>query len=152
MESPLTLAARRHHAPDQGLLRARGRNRTDDLLFTRQVLCRLSYSGGAASVPTAPARAGPGCGCLIDRVPGRTMVRMPPTDLTPMEQSILDFERSWWQSPGPKGDAIRTRLQISPSAYYRRLDALIDDPDALDLDPLLVRRLRRARADRRRRL
>src|SRR3546814_16455716 len=72
------------------------------------------------------------------------------TDLTPMEQSILDFERAWWQSPGPKGDAIRARLQISPSAYYRRLDALNDHPDAMDLDPLLVRRLPRARADRRR--
>lgn len=79
------------------------------------------------------------------------MVGMPLTDLTPMEQSILDFERAWWQSPGPKGDAIRAQLQISPSAYYRRLDTLIDHPAAMDLDPLLVRRLRRARADRRRR-
>jgi hypothetical protein len=79
------------------------------------------------------------------------MVGMPPTTLTPMERSILDFERAWWQSPGPKGEAIRTRLQISPSAYYRRLDALIDRSDVLDADPLLVRRLRRARADRRRR-
>src|SRR3546814_20274640 len=70
---------------------------------------------------------------------------MPLTDLTPMEQSILDFARAWWQSPGPKGDAIRARLQISPSAYYRRLDALIDHPDAMARDPLLVRRLRRAR-------
>ena len=79
------------------------------------------------------------------------MVGMPLTDLTPTEQSILDFERAWWQSPGPKGAAIRTQLQMSPSAYYRRLDAVIDRPGALDLDPLLVRRLRRARADRRRR-
>ena len=53
------------------------------------------------------------------------MVGMPLTDLTPTEQSILDFERAWWQSPGPKGDAIRTQLQMSPSAYYRRLDAVI---------------------------
>lgn len=73
------------------------------------------------------------------------------TELTPLDQSILDFERAWWQSPGPKGEAIRARLDMSPSAYYRRLDALIDHPDALEADPLLVRRLRRARADRRRR-
>ena len=79
------------------------------------------------------------------------MEEMPLTDLTPIEQSILDFERAWWQSPGPKGEAIRTQLQMSPSAYYRRLDAVIDRPGALDVDPLLVRRLRRARADRRRR-
>jgi hypothetical protein len=79
------------------------------------------------------------------------MVGMSLTDLTPTEQSILDFERAWWQSPGPKGEAIRARLHMSPSAYYRRLDALIDRPDVLLVDPLLVRRLRRARADRRRR-
>ena len=79
------------------------------------------------------------------------MVGMPVTELTPADRSILDFERDWWQSPGPKGDAIRARLEMSPSAYYRRLDSLIDRPEVLDLDPLLVRRLRRARADRRRR-
>lgn len=79
------------------------------------------------------------------------MVGMPVTHLTPPEQSILDFERAWWQSPGPKGEAIRAHLGMSPSAYYRRLDALIDRPEVLDADPLLVRRLRRARADRRRR-
>lgn len=73
------------------------------------------------------------------------------TDLTPLDQSILDFERAWWQAPGPKGEAIRARLDMSPSAYYRRLDALIDRPDVLEVDPLLVRRLRRARTERRRR-
>lgn len=79
------------------------------------------------------------------------MVGMPVTELSPTDRSILDFERAWWQSPGPKGDAIRARLELSPSAYYRRLDTLIDRPEVLELDPLLVRRLRRARADRRRR-
>ncbi len=79
------------------------------------------------------------------------MVGMPTTDLTLTDRSILDFERAWWQSPGPKGEAIRAHLEISPSAYYRRLDVLIDRPDVLEADPLLVRRLLRARADRRRR-
>ena len=73
------------------------------------------------------------------------------TDLTPTERSILDFERAWWQSPGPKCEGIRSELAMSPSSYYRRLDDLIDRPEVHDLDPLLVRRLRRARADRRRR-
>lgn len=79
------------------------------------------------------------------------MVGMPVTHLSTTERSILDLERDWWQTPGPKGEAIRARLGMSPSAYYRRLGALIDRPDVLELDPLLVRRLRRARADRRRR-
>lgn len=63
---------------------------------------------------------------------------------------ILEFERAWWQMPGPKGAAIRRELAMSPSSYYRRLGALIDDPDVAAADPLLVKRLRRARADRRR--
>ena len=78
------------------------------------------------------------------------MVGMPVTHLSTTERSILDFERDWWQTPGPKGDAIRARLAMSPSAYYRRLDTLIDRPEVLEADPLLVRRLRRARAERRR--
>jgi hypothetical protein len=70
--------------------------------------------------------------------------------LTGTDRAILDFERAWWLSPGPKGQAIRDRFEMSPSAYYRQLSALIDRPDAEAADPLLVRRLRRARADRRR--
>jgi len=78
------------------------------------------------------------------------MMRMSPADLSPLDASILEFERTWWQSPGPKGQAIRATLDLSPSAYYRRLDALIDRPDVLAADPLLVHRLRRARVARRR--
>jgi hypothetical protein len=40
---------------------------------------------------------------------------------------------------------------MSPSTYYRRLRALVDRPEALAADPLLVRRLRRDRTERRRR-
>ena len=70
--------------------------------------------------------------------------------LSAQDLGILDFERSWWQSSDRKADAIRDELSMSPSAYYRRLTALIDRADALSEDPLLVRRLRRARSERRR--
>ena len=70
--------------------------------------------------------------------------------LSGTDHAILDFERAWWRSPGPKADAIRAELSMSPSVYYRRLGALIDRPEAMEADPLLVRRLRRDRADRRR--
>ena len=70
--------------------------------------------------------------------------------LTGSDHAILDFERAWWQLPGPKAAAIRSELSMSPTAYYRRLSTLIDRPEAEAADPLLVRRLRRARADRRR--
>ena len=66
------------------------------------------------------------------------------------ERSILDFERSWWQTPGPKEGAIRARFGLSTTRYYQLLNDLLDDDLALAYDPLVVRRLRRLR-DRRRR-
>lgn len=71
-------------------------------------------------------------------------------DLTDQERLVLDFERSWWTGPGPKGTAIRERLAMSPSQYRRILQGLLDDPAADAYDPLTVRRLRRRRDDRRR--
>jgi hypothetical protein len=65
-------------------------------------------------------------------------------------RAILDFERSWWQMPGPKARGIRARFAMSAARYYQLLSRLIDSPEALAHDPLLVRRLRRQRARRRR--
>jgi hypothetical protein len=73
-----------------------------------------------------------------------------PMALTERDRAILDFERSWWTEAGPKDAAIRERFELSGTRYYQLLAELIDDPDALEHDPLLVRRLRRVR-DRRRR-
>lgn len=70
--------------------------------------------------------------------------------LTDHDRAILDFEQGWWLQPGPKEDAIRSQLGLSPTTFYKRLGELIDDSDALALDPLLVRRLRRTREQRRR--
>ncbi len=63
---------------------------------------------------------------------------------------ILDFERTWWREPGPKERAIRERFELSAARYYQLLNRLIDTPEALRYDPMLVRRLRRLRAARRR--
>ena len=70
--------------------------------------------------------------------------------LSAREQAILDFERSWWQQPGRKDDAIKQRFGLSASRYRQLLTALIARSDAEDFDPLVVRRLRRARDVRRR--
>ncbi|MFP3907871.1 MAG: DUF3263 domain-containing protein [Acidimicrobiales bacterium] len=70
--------------------------------------------------------------------------------LTDRDRAILDFERSWWSEPGPKDTAILERFELSATRYYQVLSELLDDPEALDHDQLLVRRLRRIR-DRRRR-
>ncbi len=70
--------------------------------------------------------------------------------LTDRDRLILDFERSWWTEAGPKDTAIRERFELSGTRYYQLLTELLDDPDALEYDPLLVRRLRRVRERRRR--
>jgi hypothetical protein len=71
--------------------------------------------------------------------------------LDPRDRAILDFERTWWREPGPKGRLIRERLGISAARYHQLLNRIIDRPDALTYDPMLVRRLRRMRDARRRR-
>ena len=70
--------------------------------------------------------------------------------LSDREQAILDFERAWWTEPGPKEQAIRVRLESSPTRYYQVLNELLNSAEAAAYDPLVVRRLRRQR-DRRRR-
>jgi hypothetical protein len=70
--------------------------------------------------------------------------------LSAHERAILDFERSWWCFPGPKESAIRARLGLSTSHYYRVLGELIEKPAACEYDPLTVKRLRRSREVRRR--
>jgi hypothetical protein len=70
--------------------------------------------------------------------------------LAPRDRAILDFERTWWREPGRKDDAIRRRFGLSAARYYRVLNELLEAPDAMDYDPLVVRRLRRRRDLRRR--
>lgn len=70
--------------------------------------------------------------------------------LTDRDRAILDFERSWWTAPGPKDTAIRERFELSGTRYYQLLNDLLDDPEAYEHDPLLIRRLRRVRERRRR--
>lgn len=70
--------------------------------------------------------------------------------LTERQRAMLDLERTWWTLDAQRDAAIRERFACSPETYYRELNELLDDADALEYDPLVVRRLRRLR-DRRRR-
>lgn len=74
----------------------------------------------------------------------------PATALSERDLDILEFERHWWKYAGAKEQAIREKFAMSSTRYYQVLNALIDSPDALAADPLLVRRLRRLRAARQR--
>ncbi len=70
--------------------------------------------------------------------------------LTRRDREILDFERTWWQGTGSKEVAIRKRFDLSTTRYYQLLNELLEEADAMEYDPMVVRRLRRVR-DRRRR-
>ncbi|MFG2078244.1 Protein of unknown function [Nonomuraea maritima] len=70
--------------------------------------------------------------------------------LSPREIELLAFERHWWRQAGAKEQAIKETFGISATRYYQLLGGLIDRPEALQHDPMLVKRLRRLRATRQR--
>lgn len=70
--------------------------------------------------------------------------------LSERELGILDFERLWWKHAGAKERAVRDRFGCSPTRYYQALNSLLDRPEALAHDPVLVQRLRRLRSARQR--
>ena len=71
-------------------------------------------------------------------------------DLSERDLRILEFERQWWRYAGAKEQAIRELFDCSATRYYQLLNALIDNPAALQPDPMLVKRLRRMRSTRQR--
>ena len=65
-------------------------------------------------------------------------------------QAMLEFERTFWTLDDPKPGAIRARFQCSVDEYYAELNELLEQPEAMAHDPLVVRRLQRQRLRRRR--
>ncbi|MFI0372868.1 DUF3263 domain-containing protein [Actinomadura sp. 1N219] len=74
----------------------------------------------------------------------------PPDLLSERDRRILAFERQWWKYAGAKEQAIRENFDMSATRYYQLLNILIDRPEALECDPMLVKRLRRMRTQRQR--
>ena len=71
--------------------------------------------------------------------------------LSDRERAIIDFERTWWaDATTSKEHAIRDRLDLSSGRYYEILGSLLDIPAAMDYDPLVIKRRRRSRDERRR--
>ena len=79
---------------------------------------------------------------------GRTA--RPRSALDQRSRDVLDFEREAWKLTVSKERAIRERFGFSPSRYHQLLHRIIDRPEALTYDPMVVRRLRRVREARRR--
>lgn len=78
-------------------------------------------------------------------------VQVTPLELSVREREMLIFERQWWRRAGAKETVIRSRFGVPPTRYYQVLNGLLDRPEALAFDPLLVGRLRRLRTARHRR-
>lgn len=76
-----------------------------------------------------------------------SIVRMP----TPTTSQLLAFEARHPGHPGDKQLAIERELGLTAARYHQLLGRVIDEPEAEQLDPMLVHRLRRLqdRADAR---
>lgn len=82
---------------------------------------------------------------------GDSAAQEPPgKPLSPREIDLLAFERQWWRHAGAKEQAIRETFDFSATRYYQLLGELIDRAEALEHDPMLVKRLRRLRSTRQR--
>jgi hypothetical protein len=72
------------------------------------------------------------------------------SELTQRDTEMLDFERSWWKHAGVKEQAIKERFDMSATKYYQLLNELLEKPEAMAHDPILVKRLARLRTYRQR--
>lgn len=64
------------------------------------------------------------------------------------DRAILAFEQEHWHYQGNKERVIQERFGFSPTRYYQRLNRLLDEPEALQQQPALVKRLQRRRDQR----
>jgi len=55
-------------------------------------------------------------------------------ELSERDRKIIAFERQWWKYAGAKEQAIRELFDMSATRYYQVLNALIDNPAALEVD------------------
>lgn len=63
-------------------------------------------------------------------------------------EEILAFERRRFRRPGAKEQAVLETFGLPATRYYQRLNAVLDDPKALEVDAQTVRRLQRLRSQR----
>ena len=94
-------------------------------------------SPAAGAGPDGPVESGSGVSVQVSGV-----------GLSRRDHEMLRFEQLWWRRAGAKETAIRDLFGLPPTRYYQVLNALVDRPEALAADPLLVRRLRRLRSTR----
>ncbi len=102
------------------------------------------------SMDTAPVHGDSGA---HEPTPGQKSETSPQEtvkELSERERLLLVFERQWFRYAGAKEQAIKETFDISATRYYQLLGELIERPEAMAFDPMLVKRLRRLRAARQR--
>ena len=68
--------------------------------------------------------------------------------LSDADRAILDFSARWYRYPGAQEQAVADELSLTATSYFRKLNDLIDRPEALAYAPSTVKRLVRMRAER----
>lgn len=70
------------------------------------------------------------------------------TMLTVRDHMMLDLEQRRYKYPGAKEQDIRELFDMSATRYYAVLNRLVERDEALQVAPVLVRRLRRLKGKR----
>lgn len=68
--------------------------------------------------------------------------------LTDSDKAMLDFAGRWYRFPGAQEQAMRDELGLSATSYWRKVNDLLDRPEAMAYAPTTVARLRRVRSAR----
>lgn len=68
--------------------------------------------------------------------------------LTEDQRATLDFEATPFKFAGDKEEAIVRTFGHSATRHYQRLNALLDNPAAMEYNPTMINRLRRQRDQR----
>lgn len=105
-----------------------------DIVMPLQLLGRLSFRHGFIVARRTDIS-------VRDPIYGQEM-------LSDLDLSILQLEQRHYRRAGAKEQAIHDELGLTSTQYTRRLNRLIDDPDAVLVAPQLVNRLRRVRERR----
>lgn len=102
------------------------------------------HGGGAAQQRDAGA-GHKECACDSSAELGQHQGQADAVVLSDRDGRILAFERKWWRFSGAKEQAIFAEFGVSATRYYQVLNQLLDAPEAMAYDPVLVLRLRRLR-------
>jgi hypothetical protein len=69
-------------------------------------------------------------------------------ELTELEKALLDFAGRWYKYVGKQEQDMRDLFGMSATTYWRKINDLLDRPEALAYAPGVVGRYRRLRASR----